>query len=144
MDTSKNSKTQTQGAMSMLDLSSLINDYVKTLDEVKSQLREQRQMVKDTFENDQEYHELSEKVKVLNKSKTAVKQKLLKTPAAEAALVKMQDLQTEMRDMEEKLSSYLQEYQRVSGTNMIEGYDGAIREIVPVYRLVKKNNKYNP
>lgn len=130
--------------MSMIDLSSLINDYVKTIDDSRKELREQRQMVKDTFENDQEYHELSEKVKAMNKNKTAIKQKLLKTPAAEAALVKMQDLQTELKDMEDKLSGYLQEYQRVSGTNIIEGNDGEIRQIVPVYRLVKKSNKYNP
>lgn len=131
-------------AMSMLDLTSLINDYVKTIDETKKQLREQRQMVKDTFENDEQYHELAEKVKNLNKDKIAIKQKLLKTPAAEAAIAKMQDLQAELKDMDDKLSGYLQEYQRVTGTNMIEGTDGEIRQIVPVYRLVKKSNKYNP
>jgi hypothetical protein len=131
-------------AMSMLDLTSLINDYVKTIDETKKQLREQRQMVKDTFENDQQYHELAEKVKNLNKEKVAIKQKLLKTPAAEAAIVKIQDLQAEVKDMDDKLSGYLQEYQRVAGTNMIEGTDGEIRQIIPVYRLVKKSNKYNP
>lgn len=130
--------------MSMLDLSSLINDYVRTIDEAKKQLKEQRQMVKDTFENDQQYHELSEKVKTFNKEKNAVKQKLLKTPAAEAALTKMRDLQAELKDMDDKLSGYLQEYQRVAGTNIIEGADGEIRQIVPVYKLVKKNNKYNP
>ncbi len=130
--------------MSMLDLSSLINDYVRTIDEAKKQLKEQRQMVKDTFENDQQYHELSEKVKTFNKEKNAVKQKLLKTPAAEAALTKMRDLQGELKDMDDKLSGYLQEYQRVAGTNIIEGTDGEIRQIIPVYKLVKKNNKYNP
>ncbi len=130
--------------MSMLDLSSLINDYVKTIEDAKKQLKEQRQMVKDTFENDQQYHELSEKAKTLNREKNAIKQKLLKTPAAEAALVKMNDLQSELKDMDDKLSGYLQEYQRVAGTNIIEGTDGEIRQIVPVYKLVKKNNKYNP
>ncbi len=128
--------------MSMLDLSSLINDYVRTIDEAKKQLKEQRQMVKDTFENDQQYHELSEKVKTFNKEKNAVKQKLLKTPAAEAALTKMRDLQAELKDMDDKLSGYLQEYQRVAGTNIIEGADGEIRQIVPVNQFVKKNNKY--
>lgn len=140
----QNSSLKPDSSMSMLDLSSLINDYVKTIDETKKQLREQRQMIKDTFENDQQYHELSEKVKNLNKEKMAIKQKLLKTPAAEAAMAKMQELQAELKDMDDKLSGYLQEYQRVAGTNIIEGTDGEIRQIVPVYRLVKKSNKYNP
>lgn len=131
-------------SMSMLDLSSLINDYVKTIDGVKKQLKEQRQMVKDTFENDQQYHEVSEKAKTLNKEKNSIKQKLLQTPAAQAALIKVKDLQEEIKDMDEKLSGYLQEYQRVAGTNIIESADGEIRQIVPVYRLIKKNNKYNP
>lgn len=135
---------KSNSAMSMLDLSSLINDYVRTIDEAKKQLKEQRQMVKDTFENDQQYHELSEKVKTLNKEKNAIKQNLLKTPASEAAQAKMRDLQAELKDMDDKLSGYLQEYQRVAGTNIIEGTDGEIRQIVPVYKLVKKNNKYNP
>lgn len=129
--------------MSVFDLTTLINDYSHTLDEIKGKLREQRQMVKDAFENDQQYHELSEKVKNLNKEKNAIKQRILKTPVAAAATVKIKELQTEVKDMEDKLSGYLQEFQRVSGTNVIEGADGELRQIVPVYRLVKKS-KYNP
>ncbi len=129
--------------MGMIDLASLINDYVKTLDDLKGQLKIQRQMVKDALEGDRDYHDKSEQAKSLNKEKNAIKQKIMKQPAVEAAVTKMRELQTEFKDMEDKLSAYLQEYQRVSGTNMIEGVDGEIRQIVPVYRLVKKS-KYNP
>ena len=130
-------------AMSMLDLSSLINDYIKTIDDLKGQVKMQRQMVKDALEGDKEYHDKSEEVKKINKEKNAIKQKIMKQPAVETAVAKMKDLQTELHDMDDKLSGYLQEYQRVSGTNVIEGADGEIRQIVPVYRLVKKS-KYNP
>lgn len=129
--------------MSVLDLTTLINDYSRTIDSLKSQLKIQRQMVKDAFENDQQYHEMSDKVKSLNREKNAIKQRILKTPAAEAAMAKAKELQDELRDMDDKLSGYLQEYQRISGTNVIEGSDGELRQIVPVYRLVKKS-KYNP
>lgn len=124
--------------MSVLDLTTLINDYDKTMGELKEQLREQKQMVKDALEGDHEYHEISEKVKELNRQKTAIKQKILKTPAVETVMAKVRDMQTELKDMEDKLSGYLQEYQRVAGTNVIEGTDGELRQIVPVYRLVKK------
>lgn len=129
--------------MSMLDLSSLINDYVKTLDDLKSQVKTQRQMVKDALEGDKDYHDQSEKIKTLNKERFAIKQKIMKQPAVDTAVTKMQGLQIELKDMEDKLSAYLQEYQRVAGTNLIEGSDGEMRQIVPVYRLVKKS-KYNP
>lgn len=130
-------------AMSVLDLTTLINDYDKTMGELKEQLREQKQMMKDAFEGDQEYHELSEKAKELNRQKNVIKQRILKTPAVQTVMVKVNDLQTELKDMDDKLSGYLQEFQRVAGTNVIEGTDGELRQIVPVYRLVKKS-KYNP
>lgn len=124
--------------MSVLDLTTLINDYDKTMGELKEQLREQKQMVKDAFEGDQEYHELLEKAKELNRQKNVIKQRILKTPAVETVVAKVKDLQTELKDMDDKLSGYLQEFQRVAGTNVIEGADGELRQIVPVYRLVKK------
>lgn len=128
----------TDSKMTVFDLTTLINDYDKTMRELKEQLREQKQMVKDALEGDQEYHEFSEKVKELNRQKTAIKQRILKTPAVETVMAKVKDLQTELKDMDDKLSGYLQEYQRVAGTNVIEGTDGELRQIVPVYRLVKK------
>ncbi len=135
--------TNKPAAMTVLDLTTLINDYDKTMGELKEQLREQKQMVKDAFEGDQEYHELSEKAKELNRQKNAIKQRILKTPAVEIVMTKVKDLQTELKDMDDKLSGYLQEYQRIAGTNVIEGTDGELRQIIPVYRLVKKS-KYNP
>lgn len=127
--------------MTVLDFTTLINDYDKTMGELKAQLREQKQMVKDALEGDQEYHELSEKVKALNREKNAIKQRILKTPAVETVMAKVKDLQAEIKDMEDKLSGYLQEYQRVAGTSVIEGTDGELRQIVPVYRLVKKTKQ---
>ncbi len=130
-------------AMTVLDLTTLINDYDKTMMELKAQLKEQKKMVKDAFEGDQEYHELSEKAKELTRQKNAIKQRIIQTPAVETVMAKVKDLQLELKDMEDKLSGYLQEYQRIAGTNVIEGTDGELRQIIPVYRLVKKS-KNNP
>lgn len=136
-------KVKQNSVLSVLDLTTLINDYFRTIDEMKSQLKTQKKMVKDAFEDDQQYHELSEKSKVLNMQKNEIKQKVLKTPAVDAAVAKSKEIQVELKDMEDKLSGYLQEYQRVANTNVIEGSDGELRQIIPVYRLVKKS-KYNP
>ncbi len=136
-------KSRQNSALTVLDLTTLINDYSRTIDEMKSQLKTQKKMVRDAFEGDQQYHELSDKAKALNMQKNEIKQKVLKTPAVDAAMAKAKEIQAELKDMDDKLSGYLQEYQRVANTNVIEGSDGELRQIVPVYRLVKKS-KYNP
>lgn len=64
----------------------------------------------------------------------------MKTPAMEAVVAKIDEYRGEMKDAREMLSGYLEEYQRVAGTNIIEGENGEIKEIVPQYRLVKRNN----
>ncbi|KKQ02172.1 MAG: hypothetical protein US11_C0001G0131 [Candidatus Roizmanbacteria bacterium GW2011_GWA2_36_23] len=130
-------------SMSVLDLSTLINDYIRTIDDLKSQLRTHRQMVKDALMNDKNYYDLTEKAKALGKEKNARKQVIMKEPAVEAAVAKVQEATEELKDFEDKLSGYLQEYQRVAGTTMFEGSDGDIRQIVPVYKLVKKS-KFSP
>ena len=53
---------------------------------------------------------------------------------------KIEEYKGEMKDAKEMLSGYLEKYQRVAGTNIIEGENGEIKEIVPQYRLVKRNN----
>lgn len=128
-------------ATHMLDTSSLINRYVTEIDQLKSQLKEQREMVNATFENDASYNELLEKEKQYTKQKNAIKQNLLKQPAAATAVSKVKELREDVKDKQSALSGYLQEYQRLSGTNIIEGEDGEMREIVPVYRLVKRTSK---
>lgn len=121
-----------------LDLTVLINRYVADIEKSKQQLKEQRQMVKDTFEGDADYAEKSQKAKEITREKNAVKQRLLKTPAAAAAVAKAKELQGQIKDMETALSGYLQEHLRTTGQRTIEGADGELREIVPVYRLVRR------
>jgi hypothetical protein len=97
-------------------------------------------MLRDAVEGDAAYHELDTQSKDLQKKKTEIKQKVMKTPAMEAVVAKVEEYKNEIKDAKEMLSGYLEEYQRVAGTNIIEGENGEIKEIVPQYRLVKRNN----
>ena len=124
--------------MSVIDLTAIINRYAADIDKVKGSLKEKNAMFKDAFEGDAKYHEQDMKVKDLNKLKNAEKQRILKTPALEALTAQMNDLKLEIKDMQELLSGYLEQYQKVSGTNIIETEEGDIREIVPVFKLVKR------
>jgi len=149
MDTSKNQKNNVEDAeiveqsgptssLSLIELTTIINRYIGDMDKVKNTLKEKNSIFKDTFENDAEYHELNLKVKEINKVKNGAKQRILKTPAMEALTAQINEQKSELKDMQDMMSGYLEQYQKVSGTNIIETENGDIREIVPVYRLVKR------
>lgn len=130
-----------RGSLTIIELTSIINRYSVDIDKIKDGLKMQNGMYKDAFSGDAQFHELDQKAKELNRQKNAIKQKVLQTPAMQAVTAKIDELKSELKDAQETLSGYLEEYQRVSGTNIIEGENGEIKEIVPVYRLVKRSNK---
>jgi hypothetical protein len=130
-------------AQSIMELTTLINRYVGDIQKIRDQMKMHTSMFNDAFENDADYHVQAEKVKDMNKLKQAAKQRIMKTPAMEALTAKVTELKGELKDYQEVLSGYLEQYQKVTGTNIIEGENGEIRQIIPVYRLVKKS-KYNP
>ena len=137
---SKQITNKSDQATQALDLTSLINRYVADIEKVKNKLKEQRQMFKDAFENDKEYHDKNEVVKAATKEKNAVKQRIMRLPGVESAAEKTQELQSELKELNQALSGYLQEHIRTTGTRVIETEDGKLREIVPVYKLVNKKD----
>lgn len=130
--------TGATSSMNVIELTAIINRYAADIDKVKGSLKEKSAMFKDAFEGDAKYHEQDMKVKDLNKLKNAEKQRILKTPAMEALTAQVNDLKMEVKDMQDLLSGYLEQYQKVSGTNVIETEEGEIREIVPMFKLVKR------
>ena len=68
----------------------------------------------------------------------------MKRPDVAALAGKLKSLKSEKKELQEGLSDYLREYQRLSGSNEIEGEDGEIRQIVYVAKLVKKSSKFRP
>jgi hypothetical protein len=129
-----------QSSMNIVELTTLINRYESDMKKMRDNLKIQSGMLRDAVEGDAAYHDLDTQSKDLNKKKTAIKQNVMKTPAMEAVVAKIEEYKGELSDAKEMLSGYLEEYQRVSGTNIIEGENGEIREIVPVYKLVKRGN----
>lgn len=129
-----------RGSMTIVELTTLINRYESDMKKMRDNLKIQNGMLRDAVEGDAAYHELDAQVKELNKKKTGIKQNVMKTPAMEAVVAKIIEFKSELKDAQEMLSGYLEEYQRVAGTNIIEGENGEIREIVQVYKLVKRGN----
>ncbi len=152
MDKNSNNSTNTEevtdaevveaprGSMTIVELTTLINRYEGDMKKMRDNLKIQSGMLRDAVEGDAAYHELDAQSKDLQKKKNEIKQKVTKTPAMEAVVAKIEEYKAEIKDAREMLSGYLEEYQRVAGTNIIEGENGEIKEIVPQYRLVKRNN----
>ena len=132
--------TSQPAGMNIVELTALINRYESDMKKMKDNLKIQSGMLRDAVEGDAAYHELDVQSKDLQKKKTEIKQKVVKTPAMEAVLAKVEEYKSELKDAKDMLSGYLEEYQRVAGTNIIEGENGEIKEIIPQYRLVKRNN----
>lgn len=132
---------QDQSAI-LLSLDELIKSHIASIDKLKEESSKYKQMVEDVFVNDSTYQEHTKIAKEAAKIKSATRQQLMKQPAVEKFAAKAKSLSTELKEKQMALSDYLQEYQRISGSNEIEGYDGEVREIVNTAKLVKRSTNF--
>ena len=122
--------------LNIVELTTIINRYEADMKKTKDDLKIQNGMMRDAIEGDAAYHELDIQMKDLKKKMNEIKQRIMKTPAMEAVVAKIEEKKEELKDAKEMLSGYLEEYQRVTGTNVIEGENGEIKEIVSEHKLV--------
>lgn len=121
-----------------LQLDELIKRYMADIARMKNEMREQRSMFNDAFENDASFHEASEKEKEVKKLKLTAKEKIVKQPGTVAVAQKVQNIREELKHAQDMLSGYLEQYVQKTGQRTIEDDSGNIIQIVPSYRLVKK------
>ncbi len=128
-------------AVILTDLEHLIKTHIANLDKLRREIKTQREMVTSALENDETYRTHHEKVKEAMKVRGATKKQILSLPQNKTLVSKILEQTAELRESDGELSEYLREFQRLSGSNEIEGDDGEIREIVYVAKLVKKSSK---
>ena len=124
------------------NLESSIKEHIASIDTAKTELKKLKEMLSDMFSNDSTYQEHDKTVKEAVKIRTKTKLELLKQPAAAQLNTKIKEMSSDLKDLQNALSDYLREYQRLSGSNEIEGDDGEVREIVYVARLVKRSSHF--
>jgi len=124
------------------NLESSIKEHIASVDKSKTELKKLKEMLSDMFANDSTYQLHDKAVKDATKIRTKTKSELLKQPAAADLNAKVKELSSEIKDFQNALSDYLREYQRLSGSNEIEGDDGEVREIVYVAKLVKRSSHF--
>ncbi len=128
-------------AETLVTITGLIQNYISSIDRLKKEISENRQMLEDSFMNDTTYKEKEEKAKEANKDKNVFKQQILKQPTLMALSEKIKDLRSSMKDSKQQLSDYLQEYQKLTGANEIEDVQGNLSEIRYTARLVRPSKK---
>ncbi len=130
----------TEDAVSLLEIQEAINSRLKKLESLKDELKPLKEMIDSIFINDTDYVEKNEIAKKASKNKSEAKKRILRQPQASELNQKIEDIKDHLKEVQESLSYYLREYQRLTGANEFEGEDGEIRQIVYVAKLVRKTN----
>ena len=123
-----------------LSVESLIKTLISRIARVKEELKPVKEMLSDLLNNNEKYQLADKEAKEASKKKSTAKLEILSTPEGKMASGKVDELKSELKEAQDALSSYLAEYQKLTGSSEIEGEDGELRKIVYVAKLVKKTN----
>ncbi len=128
----------------VISLDELIQNHIESIAKLREELKAQREMYEDSFENDPIYRENSEKAKEAVKAKLSVKKQIGSQPSVALLAQKVKDLRIDISEKNKTLSDLVADYKEKTGATQIETRDGKIMEIVSTVKLVKKNSKFNP
>lgn len=136
----KQETVSSNDAVLLVKIEEMIKTHMSQADELREQITKYRDMVNDIFANDETFQEHDKVAKEAAKIRSGTKKQIMKRPDVADFSNKLRDLRSELSDLQLGLSDYLREYQRLSGSNEIEGDDGETREIVFVAKLVKRRS----
>jgi hypothetical protein len=125
-------------ASALLNLEELIKNHIEAIDKLKLEVKQQREMLEDSFNNNPTYHEHDEKVKEVIKAKNSVRQEIAKQPSVATLNQKVKDLRFDMNEKSKTLSDLLQDFIEQTGATQIETRDGKVLEIVRTSKLVRR------
>jgi predicted RNase H-like nuclease (RuvC/YqgF family) len=125
----------------MLSLEELIKNHIESIDKLKVEVRQAKEMFEDSFESNPTYREHMEKVKDVTKAKNALKQQIAKQPSVAQIEQKVKDLRFDLSEKNKTLSDLVQDYKEQTGATSIETRDGQVLEIVSTSKLVKRGSK---
>ncbi len=137
------SDTPADQSATFLSLEELIKNHIESVAKMRSELKTQREMFEDSFNNNPTYREHTEKVKEANKAKASVKKQISSQPSVALLAQKVKDLRFDINESNQTLSELLRDYREQTGATQIETRDGQIMEIVSTVKLVKMGTKSN-
>ena len=126
-------------AVLLVKIEEMIKTHISQIDTLQEDITKHKEMLDDIFGNDETFKEHDKIAKEANRIKSKTKSEIMKRPDVADLANKLKALKSEKMELNEGLSDYLREYQRLSGSNEIEGEDGELRTIVYVAKLVRKS-----
>jgi len=126
-------------AVLLVKIEEMIKTHISQIDTLQEDITKHKEMLDDIFGNDETFQEHDKIAKEANRIKSKTKSEIMKRPDVADLANKLKALKSEKMELNEGLSDYLREYQRLSGSNEIEGEDGELRTIVYVAKLVRKS-----
>lgn len=126
-------------AVLLVKIEEMIKTHIAQIDQLQEDITKRKDMENDIFGNDETFQEHDKIAKEAAKVRSATRNQIMKRPDVADLSAKLKELKSEQKELKEGLSDYLREYQKLSGSNEIEGDDGQVREIVYTARLVKKS-----
>lgn len=143
-DTPVQDKASDNDAILLLKIEEMIKTHIAQIEQLQEDITKHRDMVNDIFVNDETFQKHDKVAKEASRIRSNTKKQIMKRGDVADLSNKLMDLRSEVNDLQTGLSDYLREYQRLSGSNEIEGEDGQIREIVFVAKLRKRSDKFRP
>ena len=131
-------------AILLLRIEEMVKTHISQIDKLKEDITKYKEMIDDIFTNEEVFQEHDKAAKESARIKNNTKKQIMQRSDVSDLTNKMKSFKSEKAELEQGLSDYLREYQRLSGSNEIEGEDGEMREIIYKAKLVKKNSKFRP
>lgn len=132
-----NDTGSSDGAL-LIKIEEMIKTHISQIDSLAGEVQKHKEMMDDIFANDETFQEHDKIAKEAIRIKSNTKKEIMKRPDVADLFNKMKTLKSEKSELETGMADYLNEYQRLSGSNQIEDNEGTIREIIMVPKLVKK------
>ncbi|RJQ26504.1 hypothetical protein C4577_03300 [Candidatus Parcubacteria bacterium] len=120
------------------NLEDMIRSSVANIEKLRNEMTDHRDTIESELESDEVYRKHSEAAKEANKIKSSTKAEVMKRPGMLNIANKMKSVRAEIKELQESLSEYLQEYERMSGSRQIEDENGDVREIVYFAKLIRR------
>jgi len=129
--------SQDNSASQFISLDNQIKSLIEQIDSLKEELKKQREMHEDTFQNDPVYQEHDKKVKEASRVRSATKTQIAKQLQVAEMGEKIAEERDEIKRMEATLSELVIQYQKETGATQIETNSGEVLSIVNKVKLVK-------
>lgn len=121
----------------LLNLETMIKDYLVDIRKTQEKIKTQKEMYKQSFEQDAGYAEVEEQQKEVKRQVAAAKDKIVKTEAVQAVETEIRSLSEDLRELQNLLSENLNHYANMTQKNEFTGPDGEVLKIVRTAKLVK-------